>query len=116
VPPQRGEQKSFCGFFFFSAASLWEISIKARLGRTDFPYDPDQISQAAVQTGFSELPVRSAAAVRVATLPDHHRDPFDRLLIAQAMSEPAQFYTADPALRRYSELVTLIRPRGLGLD
>ncbi len=93
----------------FSAASLWEIAIKAALGRPDFVCDPGQILQAALDTGFVELPVRAAAAVQVAGLPPHHRDPFDRLLIAQAMNEPIRFYTADAALPVYSELVTLVR-------
>ena len=93
----------------FSAASLWEIAIKAGLGRSDFAFDPQQILRAAEQTGFVELPVCSAAAILVAKLPPHHRDPFDRLLIAQAMSEPVRFYTADPLLPPYSELVTLVR-------
>jgi PIN domain nuclease of toxin-antitoxin system len=92
----------------FSAASLWEIAIKAGLGRPDFACDPKQILQAALETGFVELPVRAAAALRVAKLPPHHRDPFDRLLIAQAMSEPVRLYTADPLLPPYSELVTLV--------
>ena len=92
----------------FSAASLWEIAIKAGLGRADFNFDPQRVLQAALETGFVELPVCSAAAILVAKLPPHHRDPFDRLLIAQAMSEPVRFYTADPLLPPYSELVTLV--------
>jgi PIN domain nuclease of toxin-antitoxin system len=92
----------------FSAASIWEIAIKARLGRTDFATRPEEIAQAARETGFIELPVRADAAARVADLPLHHRDPFDRLLVAQAMTGPMRLYTADPILRRYSELVTLI--------
>lgn len=92
----------------FSAASLWEIAIKAALGRPDFICDPTQVLQAALETGFVELPVQAGAAVLVADLPPHHRDPFDRLLIAQAMSEPVRFYTADATLPPYSELVTLV--------
>lgn len=92
----------------FSAASLWEIAIKAGLGRVDFAFDPQQILQAALETGFTELPVRAQAAIRVGSLPPLHRDPFDRLLIAQALTEPARLYTADPALPAYSELVTLV--------
>ena len=94
---------------YFSAASLWEIAIKAGLGRVDFAFEPQQILQAALDTGFVELPVRSAAAVLVARLPPHHRDPFDRLLVAQAIAEPVRFYTADPLLPPYSELIILVR-------
>lgn len=92
----------------FSAASLWEIAIKAALGRPDFACDPGEILAAATATGFVELPVRSEAAVRVASLPRRHRDPFDRLLVAQAIGEPARLYTADPLLPPYSALVTLV--------
>ncbi len=89
----------------FSAASIWEIAIKAALKRSDFPAAPDEIVAAALASGFSELPVRSAAAAHVAKLPAHHRDPFDRILIAQAIMEPAMLYTADAQLEVYSELV-----------
>jgi PIN domain nuclease of toxin-antitoxin system len=89
----------------FSAASIWEIAIKSALRKGDFAVTPDEILVAAVESGLSELPVRSAAAVHVAKLPPHHRDPFDRLLIAQAVTEPVILYTADSQLEVYSELV-----------
>jgi PIN domain nuclease of toxin-antitoxin system len=92
----------------FSAASVWEMSIKAALGRADFQVAPATIVEAAQATGFIELPVRAAAALKVAGLPHHHRDPFDRLLVAQAMTEPAVLYTADAQLRAYSELVVCV--------
>jgi len=89
----------------FSAASVWEMAIKAALGRADFQVSPRAILEAALETGFTELPVLSAAALRVTDLPHHHRNPFDRLLVAQAMTEPAVLYTADATLCAYSELV-----------
>jgi PIN domain nuclease of toxin-antitoxin system len=92
----------------FSAASIWEIAIKARLGRPDFAFRPEEILDAALESDFVELPVRARAATLVAGLPLRHRDPFDRLLIAQAISEPVRLYTADPLLPPYSELVTLV--------
>jgi len=92
----------------FSAVSIWEIAIKSALRRDDFQVAPDEILAAAIESGFTELPVRSAAAIQVAKLPAHHRDPFDRLLIAQAITEPATFYTADTQLEIYSELVHCI--------
>ena len=92
----------------FSAASLWEISIKAALGRADFKVAPREILSAALEVGFVELPVRSAAALMVTDLPLIHRDPFDRLLVAQALTEPARLYTADAALEPYSELVVRV--------
>jgi PIN domain nuclease of toxin-antitoxin system len=92
----------------FSAASIWEIAIKSALKRADFSVSPDVVMTAAFQSGFTELPVRSAAAARVASLALHHRDPFDRLLIAQAVSEQLPLYTADASLAAYSELVHVI--------
>jgi PIN domain nuclease of toxin-antitoxin system len=92
----------------FSAASIWEISIKSVLGRADFQVAPSSIVDAARATGFMELPVRATAALKVAVLPRYHRDPFDRLLVAQAMTEPAALYTADAQLGAYSDLVVCI--------
>jgi len=89
----------------FSAASIWEIAIKWALKRIDFTITPDEILAAAIESGFDELPVRSAVAAHVAVLPAHHRDPFDRLLVAQAIMEPIILYTTDPQLAVYSELV-----------
>lgn len=93
---------------FFSVASVWEIAIKSALGRADFQVSAHEIVQAAEASGFIELPVRTPAAIRVATLPHLHRDPFDRLLVAQALTEPAQLYTTDRQLTAYSELVVCV--------
>ncbi len=92
----------------FSAASIWEIAIKTGLGRVDFAVRPEAVMHAARATGFIELPVRADVAARVVDLPPHHRDPFDRLLVAQAIAEPARLYTVDPLLPPYSELVRLV--------
>ena len=92
----------------FSAASIWEIAIKLSLRRMDFGVRPDEIAAAARATGFTELPVQGDAAARVADLPLHHRDPFDRLLVAQAIHETVRLVTVDPQLSAYSELVTLL--------
>jgi PIN domain nuclease of toxin-antitoxin system len=89
----------------FSAASIWEIAIKASLKRVDFQVAPREIAEAAAESGFEELPVRSAAAASVAELPMHHRDPFDRLLVAQAIAAPVHLYTTDRQMEPYSELV-----------
>lgn len=92
----------------FSAASVWELAIKMQVGRIELPVSPEEIASAAVRMGFLELPVSAAHAASVRSLPLHHRDPFDRLLIAQALHEPARFLTADRALGRYSALVDVI--------
>ena len=92
----------------FSAASIWEIAIKSQLGRADFRAQPEQVSQEARAVGFTELSIHAEVAVRVADLPLHHRDIFDRFLVAQAMAGPMRLLTANPFLQRYSELVTLV--------
>ena len=95
----------------FSAASIWEIAIKRALRRPDFPIQPQDILRAAIEIGFIEIPVISATAAQVTDLPLLHRDPFDRILIAQAMAEPALFYTADTRLAAYSDLVRRVPAR-----
>lgn len=90
-----------------SAASIWEIAIKARLG--ELKADTDRLVEMSEQAGFVELPVTSRHAARVARLPDHHTDPFDRLLVAQAMTEPLLLVTVDRRLVPYSDLVMLLQ-------
>lgn len=91
---------------YVSAASIWEIAIKRRLGKIDG--DPGELAAAIADSGFYPLPVTPAHALIVEGLPDHHRDPFDRLLIAQAFSEPLRLLTADRVLMPYGDLVTII--------
>ena len=117
VEPQRldedtgAEIRSAANEVLFSTASIWEIAIKAGLRREDFIVDPAEIVREALDAGLTELVLRSTAAVLVAELPLLHRDPFDRILIAQAIAEPAFLYTADQRLSPYSELVRLIGAR-----
>lgn len=93
---------------YFSAASLWEIAIKRSLGRDDFNFLPEDIHQLALQTGFTELPVAASHSYAIAQMPWHHRDPFDRLFVAQAQSLPAYLLTTDSVLEQYSELAKKI--------
>jgi len=90
---------------YFSAASIWEVAIKRSLNRTDFDFLPEDIHRLARDTGFTELPVQGEDCYPLVNLPWHHRDPFDRLLVAQAQSLPAYLLTTDGVLRQYSELV-----------
>ncbi len=83
---------------FVSAASAWEIAIKASLGKV---VSSRSVRQATVECGFVELPVTAAHAEQLATLPAVHRDPFDRLLVAQALAEKLSVVTRDPAIARY---------------
>ncbi len=88
---------------FFSAASGWEIAIKARLGRVVLPEDPERFIPAQLDAnGFQILPVHLRHALRVSALPDLHRDPFDRLLIAQAALEGLTILSGDKQLSGYS--------------
>ena len=91
---------------FVSSASIWEIAIKVRLGKLDA--DPEAMIGAIEASGFKELPVLARHAVGVASMPLHHGDPFDRLLVAQAISETMRLLTADSHLAAYSELVVTI--------
>jgi PIN domain nuclease of toxin-antitoxin system len=91
---------------FVSAASIWEIAIKVKIGKLNA--DPREILRLLESAGFKELPVLSRHAVLAADLPLHHADPFDRLLIAQAIEEPMHLLTTDSRLKRYSELVIQI--------
>lgn len=91
---------------FVSAASLWEIAIKARIGK--IKADPHELVAAIAESGFVELPVSAAHSAVVATLPMHHNDPFDHLLLAQAISEPLRLLTADAVLASYSDVVIVV--------
>jgi PIN domain nuclease of toxin-antitoxin system len=81
---------------------------KVQCGRVDFAVEPLEIAKAASVAGFREVVIDSGAAAAVAKLPLHHRDPFDRLLIAQALTLPCRLLTADPTLAQYSDLVTVV--------
>ena len=92
----------------FSAASLWEVAIKAGLGRADFTADAGVLRRGLVDNGYQELAVTAAHACAVAALPPIHRDPFDRMLVAQALVEGIALVTADPALRGYPGAVRVV--------
>lgn len=83
---------------FFSAASIWEIVIKNALGREDFKIDPCLLEQGLRENGYRELPIGAAHALTVGNLPSVHKDPFDRILLAQAMVENLLLLTSDPLL------------------
>lgn len=85
----------------FSAASLWEIAIKSALGREDFRVEPRVLRRALLDNGYTELPITSEHAVNIDGLPDLHKDPFDRILLAQAMTEGITLLTSDAQLARY---------------
>ncbi|MEM7353733.1 MAG: type II toxin-antitoxin system VapC family toxin [Acidobacteriota bacterium] len=92
---------------FLSAASVWEISIKTAGGKLELPEPPERyIIPRLAANRIDALPIRPLHAIRAAALPMHHRDPFDRMLVAQAQLEELELMTGDAALRRY-EVETL---------
>jgi PIN domain nuclease of toxin-antitoxin system len=107
--PQLGEEERQAirdgqNDVFLSAASIWEIAIKHSLGRLRIP---EPASAAAVRLGFEPLPISFAHAEATALLPPLHRDPFDRMLVAQARSEGLMLVTSDPLIRAYPGVVFL---------
>ena len=90
---------------YVSVASIWEISIKSALGK--LKADPAEVLEAIEPTGFSMLSITGQHAAKVAELPFLHKDPFDRILVAQASVEPMILLTNDDALTAYGTLVTL---------
>jgi len=85
----------------FSPISLWEIVIKSGLGRADFSIDAAMLKRGLLENDYAELPIISRHVLAVTGLPSIHKDPFDRLLIAQAASEGITLLTADAALAEY---------------
>ena len=85
----------------FSAASLWELAIKRGLGRPDFHVDPGVLRRGLREAGYIELPITSAHAVAVDMLPPLHKDPFDRILVAQAVTEGITLLTSDAIVAQY---------------
>ena len=86
---------------FFSAASLWEVAIKSGMGRNDFKVDARLLRRGLLDNGYSELPIGSEHAVAIDSLPPIHKDPFDRILIAQATVEGITLLTADSLVSQY---------------
>ena len=105
--PERALQMILAaGAVSVSAVSIWEMAIKVRLGK--MKGDPGRLADHIAQSGFTELPIWSRHAKVVATLPLHHTDPFDRLLIAQAMVEPMHLLTSDTKLKPYGDLIVCL--------
>jgi PIN domain nuclease of toxin-antitoxin system len=93
---------------FFSAASIWEIVIKLGLGREDFKVDPYRLRKMLVVHGYAELSITAEHALKVDSLPSLHKDPFDRLLLAQARAEGMLLLTGDASVSQYQESVLAV--------
>jgi len=94
---------------YVSAASIWEISIKHGLGRGDMPISGEAALGYFREAGYRLLPVQPEHAVALETLPPLHADPFDRLLVAQALTEPLRLLTHDETVARYNDTILLVR-------
>jgi PIN domain nuclease of toxin-antitoxin system len=92
----------------FSAVSLWEIAIKTSRGRDDFRIDAGWLRRGLFDNGYAELPMNGAHAARVTGLPPIHKDPFDRMLVAQATVEGLTLVTSDPAVANYPGSIRLV--------
>lgn len=92
----------------FSAASLWEVVIKRGLGRDDFKVDPRLLRRGLLDNGYGELPIGSEHVVAIDTLPPIHKDPFDRVLVAQALVEGITLLTTDAVVAGYPAPVRVV--------
>ncbi len=88
---------------YFSSASIWEIAIKHRLAREDMPVSGSEAARLCRLAGYQELTITSAHAAATESLPPHHADPFDRILVAQAKTEPMQLLTHDSIIPKYGD-------------
>lgn len=93
---------------YISSASVWEIVIKKGIGKLDTDNNLENLPEVIESSGFIELPITSKHAAATYHLPNIHKDPFDRLLIAQSITEPLIFLTADKSLQKYSPLIKVI--------
>jgi len=93
---------------YFSAASLWEISIKRQLGRDDFQVDPMRLYRGLIDNDYTELSITASHTIAVDALPPLHKDPFDRILVAQARVEGITLLTMDSLVARYPGPIRLL--------
>ena len=102
LPAQaRAEIENSENDLIFSAASLWEVAIKTGLGRPDFAVDPRLLRRGLVENGYHELAITAEHAIGLLVLPPIHKDPFDRILISQAVAEEIVLMTVDEKIARY---------------
>jgi PIN domain nuclease of toxin-antitoxin system len=103
LPAKARERIAAAEEVYVSAVSVWEAAIKIGIGKLEA--DIGLVAAGIAASGFRELPISARHAAAVAMLPPHHSDPFDRLLVAQAMHEPLHLFTSDSQLAPYTDLV-----------
>jgi len=108
--PQKAEKivVSADNTLYFSPASIWEIGIKRSLGRSDFKVEPEVLRRGLLDNHYQDLPITSLHALAINDLPQIHKDPFDRILLAQAKAEGISLLTSDRALQEYPGPVIFI--------
>lgn len=107
LPPEaEAIIESLSNKLYFSAASIWEVAIKAGSGRLKL--DPSVLRRALLDAGYHELAITSEHSARVITLEDHHKDPFDRILIAQAVVEGMELLTHDKTVAKYKGAIRFV--------
>ncbi len=107
-PQARGAVLDAHSEVFVSVATLWEIAIKYQLRRGDMPISGSRARELFRSAGFAELPILGEHALAVETLPSIHGDPFDRILVAQAFTEPLRLLTHDRTVARYSDAIVFV--------
>jgi len=94
---------------YVSSASIWEAVIKIKTGKLEIEVTPEELAEGIERSGFVELPIAAVHALTAHGLADHHKDPFDRMLVAQATFEPLLLLTVDPVVQKYSsDLVVIV--------
>ena len=94
---------------YYSAVSIWEIVIKRSLNRSDFDADPHLMHTALLENGYTQLPIEARHTLLTGALPMIHKDPFDRILVAQSISEGISLLTTDEILAKYPAPVILVK-------
>lgn len=93
---------------FFSAASIWEVAIKQKLKKDDFKFNASLLRRGLLDNGYNELPIQGLHTLAIENLQDHHKDPFDRILLAQASVEGFILLSSDKQMAQYGDLVHLV--------
>ena len=110
LPPSASEYvHDESNIVLFSPASIWEVVIKRGLGRSDFDVDPYLLLSGLMENGYEQLKITAHHALLTASLPMHHKDPFDRILLAQSISESVSLLTADNMMTKYPASVILVK-------
>jgi PIN domain nuclease of toxin-antitoxin system len=109
LPPAAQDMIRAADEVFVSVASVWEIAIKHALGKGDMPVSSAQAVQAFADAGYTMLPIRTPHVVHVEQLPPLHHDPFDRLLVAQALTEPLTLITRDRLVAQYGSAIVQVQ-------